>query len=81
MGEARAKTGLRQILAGNLNPVKDLRDGAPDSIAQALEIRLAQAGPHWIVAAGCEIVRDTRYENVHALVEFARTHQAVIAAA
>jgi MtaA/CmuA family methyltransferase len=81
MGEARAKTGLRQILAGNLNPVKDLRDGAPDSIAQALETRLAQAGPHWIVAAGCEIVRDTRYENVHALVEFARTHQAVIAAA
>jgi MtaA/CmuA family methyltransferase len=76
MDEARAKTGLSQVLAGNLNPVKDLRDGALDSIAHSLEARLAQAGPHWIVAAGCEVVRDTRHENVHALVEFAKTHQA-----
>jgi MtaA/CmuA family methyltransferase len=80
MDEARTKMGLRQTLAGNLNPVKDLRDGTPESITDALKKRLAQAGPHWIVAAGCEIVRDTRHENVHALVEFARTHQAIAAA-
>lgn len=77
MDEARARTGSRQVLAGNLNPVKDLRDGAPDLIAQALEARLAQAGANWIVAAGCEIVRDTRHENVQALVDFARTHRAM----
>jgi MtaA/CmuA family methyltransferase len=80
MDEARAKMGPQQTLAGNLNPVRDLRDGVPESITQALETRLAQAGPRWIVAAGCEIVRDTAHNNVHALVEFAQTHQAFAAA-
>jgi uroporphyrinogen-III decarboxylase len=41
---------------------------------------LAQAGPRWIVAAGCEVVRDTAHENVRALVNFAQTHRAVAAA-
>jgi MtaA/CmuA family methyltransferase len=76
MDEARAKTSPTQVLAGNLNPVKDLRDGTPETIAASLETLLKQAGPHWIVAAGCEIVRDTPHANVHALVEFARNHQA-----
>jgi MtaA/CmuA family methyltransferase len=76
MEEARAKMGPRQTLAGNLNPVKDLRDGTPETIAQALENVQQQAGAHWIVAAGCEIVRDTPHQNVHALVAFARTHAA-----
>ncbi len=76
MNEARAAMGPQQTLAGNLNPVKDIRDGTPDSIAQALETRLAQSAPCWIVAAGCEIVRDTPHENVQALVNFAQTHQA-----
>lgn len=80
MSDARAAMGPQQTLAGNLNPVKDIRDGTPGSIAQALKTRLAQAAPRWIVAAGCEIVRDTPHENVQALVNFARTHQAVAAA-
>ncbi len=76
MDQARAAMGGQQTLAGNLNPVKDVRDGTPDSIVQALEVCLAQAGSRWIVAAGCEIVRDTPHQNVHALVEFAKTHPA-----
>lgn len=80
LSEARAKMGTFQVLAGNLNPVKDIRDGTPGSIAQALETQLADAAPRWIVAAGCEIVRDTPHENVHALVNFARTHQPLAAA-
>ena len=74
MEEARTKTGPRQTLAGNLNPVKDLRDGTPETIAQALAAVQQQAGTQWIVAAGCEIVRDTPHENVRAMIEFARTH-------
>jgi MtaA/CmuA family methyltransferase len=74
MEEARAKTGPHQTLAGNLNPVKDLRDGTPGSITQALEVLQQKAGAQWIVAAGCEIVRDTPQENVRALVKFAQTH-------
>ena len=80
MDQARAAMGEQQTLAGNLNPVKDLRDGTPDSISQALERVLAQAGPRWIVAAGCEIVRDTPRQNVHALVQFAQAHPTSFAA-
>jgi len=76
MSEARAAMGSEQTLAGNLNPVKDLRDGTPESITEALATRLAQAGPQWIAAAGCEIVRDTPHANVHALARFAQTHEA-----
>ena len=81
MEEARAKTGPRQTLAGNLNPVKDLRDGTRETITQALATLQQQAGAQWIVAAGCEIVRDTPHENVRALVRFAQTHAAANAIA
>jgi MtaA/CmuA family methyltransferase len=81
MEEARAKMGPRQPLAGNLNPVKDLRDGTPETIRRALATVQQQVGAQWIVAAGCEIVRTTSHENVHALVHFARTHTATSAIA
>ena len=81
MEEARAKMEPRQPLAGNLNPVKDLRDGTPETIKQALATVQQQVGTQWIVAAGCEIVRDTLHENVHALVQFARSHTATSAIA
>jgi MtaA/CmuA family methyltransferase len=79
MEEARAKMGPRQTLAGNLNPVKDLRDGTPETIAQALKNVQQQAGAQWIVGAGCEIVRDTPHQNVHAMIEFAQTHTSTAA--
>ena len=44
------------MLQGNIDPVTLLRDGTPASI----------------VAAGCEVVRDTPPEHVLALAEFAR---------
>jgi len=75
MEQARALTGAQQVLAGNLDPVRDVRNGTPESIVQALEALQLQAGARWIVAAGCEIVRDTPHENVCAMVQFARAHQ------
>ena len=74
MAEARLKMGQRQVIAGNLHPVKAVRDGAPATIIEALETVRAEAGAPWIVAAGCEIPRGTPQENVRALVSFARTH-------
>lgn len=79
MAEARFKMGPRQIIAGNLNPVRAVRDGSPASIIESLETVQAQAGAPWIVAAGCEIPRGTPSENVRALVNFARTHQPLAA--
>jgi MtaA/CmuA family methyltransferase len=74
IAEARLKMGPRQVIAGNLNPVRTVRDGSPATIFEALEAVQAQAGAPWIVAAGCEIPRGTPHENVRALVNFARTH-------
>jgi len=76
MDEARAVMGPHQVLAGNLNPLADLRDSTPLKIKLSLEKLHAQAGPHWIVAAGCEIVRDTSHKNVHALTKFAQSRHA-----
>lgn len=74
MEEARARLGPRQTVAGNLDPVRQLRDGTPVTIAQALEALQLKAGAQWIVAAGCEIVHDTAHENVRTLVKFAQTY-------
>ncbi len=76
LDKARSTMGPQQTLAGNLDPVRDIRDGTPESITQALEALHQQVGAQWIVAAGCEIARGTPHENLHALVNFAQTHQA-----
>src|SRR5581483_2265590 len=73
---AREQMGSRQTLSGNLDPVRDLRNGSPETILAALESLRQNAGEHWIVAPGCEIVRDTPRENVCALTAFAQSHSA-----
>ena len=60
------------MIAGNLNPVKDVRDGNPDGLRKQLQNCHRDAGSNYIVAAGCEIARGTPAENVMALAEFAR---------
>jgi len=72
LAEAREKMGPRQTLLGNLDPVRELRNGTPESVTQALEERLRQAGPRYIIGAGCEVVRDTPPENMRAMQEFAQ---------
>jgi MtaA/CmuA family methyltransferase len=71
--DAREQMGPDVVLAGNLDPVRALRDGVPESIHATLAECHAAAGPRYIVAAGCEIPRDTPHENVQALAEFARS--------
>lgn len=74
--QARAQMGVHQVLSGNLDPVRDVRNGSPQTITQSLHALYEQVGARWIVAAGCEIVRDTPHENVRAMVRFAQTHAA-----
>ena len=73
MEQACAQTGPQQTLAGNLDPVRDLRNGSPETIGQSLASVQRQAGRRWIVAAGCEIVRDTPHQNVRAMASFAQS--------
>ena len=74
MEQARAQAGPRQTLAGNMDPVRGLRNGSPETILKSLEELQQQAGAQWIVATGCEVVRDTPHDNLHAMVAFAQTH-------
>jgi MtaA/CmuA family methyltransferase len=67
---ARAEMGEGQVLAGNVDPVRVMRDGSPDSIAAALAECHRQAGARYIVAAGCEIPRGTPHENLLAMARF-----------
>lgn len=79
--QARAQMGPLQALIGNLDPVRDVRNGSPESIHRSLDALQQQAGDRWVVAAGCEIVRDTPRENMRAMMRFAQNHTAAIATA
>jgi MtaA/CmuA family methyltransferase len=76
MEHARAQVGPVQALIGNLDPVREVRNGSPESIQKSLEALQQKAGERWIVAAGCEIVRDTPHENLHTMRVFAQSHTA-----
>jgi len=73
MAEGRAKMGANQILLGNINPVTVLRGGTPEGVIDAVAECHQQAGPRFIVGAGCEVPRDTPHDNVRALATYART--------
>lgn len=72
LSEARAAMGDSQTLLGNIDPVAVLRNSTPEAIHAALDECHRQAGPRYIVGAGCEVVRDTPHENLRAMARFAR---------
>jgi len=70
--KARLEMGESQVLAGNLDPVKCLRNGTPQSVTEAVAACHRAAGTNFIVGAGCEIPRDTPLENLAAMHDYAR---------
>jgi MtaA/CmuA family methyltransferase len=68
LAKAREAMGPSQVLSGNIDPVKTLRNGTPTSVAAAIAQCHAEAGWNYIIAAGCEVPRDTPRENVRAMV-------------
>ncbi len=67
VGKGRAAMGPRQVLSGNIDPVKVLCDGTPEEVRAGIARCYAEAGPAYIVAAGCEVPRATPVANVQAL--------------
>ncbi len=67
--DTRAAVGPDVTLAGNINPVAALRNSTPEKIVAAINVCRDESAPRYIVAAGCEIPRDTSEENVLALLE------------
>lgn len=72
----REKMGPNQVLLGNIDPVRVLRDTTPDAVYEAVSECHRQAGSRYIVGPGCEVPRDTPLANLRALVEYARQHAA-----
>jgi MtaA/CmuA family methyltransferase len=75
MAQARREMGPDQVLAGNIDPVAVLRGGTPESITEAVAQCHREASDRYVVAAGCEIPRDTPPENVLALRDYARAQR------
>jgi len=71
--KARAEMGESQVLAGNLDPVKCLRNGTSQEITDAVATCHRAAGTNYIVGAGCEVPRDTPPENLMAMRNYARS--------
>lgn len=74
LAEGRQQMGPDQVLLGNLNPVAVLRDGTPESVTAAIAECHRQAGPRYIVGAGCEVPRGTPLANLRALTQYAQSH-------
>ena len=55
---------------GNLDPVRVMRDGTPESIESALAECHRQAGSRYIVAAGCEVPVGTPEANLRAMARY-----------
>jgi MtaA/CmuA family methyltransferase len=74
LAEGRAAMGPNQVLLGNIDPVRVLRNGTPEEVYAAVAECHRQAGDRLIVSAGCEVPRDTPAENLRAMLRYAREH-------
>jgi len=72
VSEARAQTGGRQVLLGNIDPVAVLRDATPEEVGERIARCHREAGSRYIVGAGCEVVRDSPVANLRAMVDYAK---------
>ncbi|HEY0865865.1 MAG TPA: uroporphyrinogen decarboxylase family protein [Fimbriimonas sp.] len=67
LAEARRQVGPRQVLAGNFNPVSELKDASPDQVQAAAECCIREGGPKaFILQPGCEVPPGTPVENLRA---------------
>ena len=73
LGHARRAMRQTQVLLGNIDPVRELRDGTPASVEAALAECYRQAGAAYICGAGCEAPRGTPHANLEAMARFARS--------
>jgi MtaA/CmuA family methyltransferase len=76
--KARLEMGEAQVLAGNIDPVKCLRNSTPQEITNAIAACHRAASTNYIVGAGCEVPRDTPPENLIAIRDYARQNHAIL---
>jgi uroporphyrinogen-III decarboxylase len=64
--------GARQVLLGGIDPVRVLQNGTQEQVREAVAECHRQAGPRYIVGAGCEVPPDTPPANLLALARYAQ---------
>ncbi len=76
LSEAKAILGDTVCLKGNVDPAGVLLLGTPEQVIHASQesIDRGGAGGGFILSPGCEVPRDTSYENLRAMVETAKTY-------
>lgn len=67
MKKARDIIGKDVVLTGNLDPVNAVMKSTPEQIEQDVLRIYREVGNPYMVAAGCEIPKDTPHENLKAL--------------
>jgi MtaA/CmuA family methyltransferase len=77
VGQARAVMGPQQVLLGNVDPVRIMRDGSPLDVIAAFAECHYQAGSQYVVGAGCEVPVNTPAANLRAAAAYARSHGCV----
>jgi MtaA/CmuA family methyltransferase len=73
MEDARREMGPGQVLLGNIDPVRILKEGTPAVVRSALAACHKAASPKYILGAGCEVPRGTPEANFLAMREYAMT--------
>lgn len=73
--EGRKEMGAGQVILGNIDPVRVMRDGDADLVSSTVAECHRRAGERYIVGAGCEIPRDAPEENIRALHDYAVNHR------
>ena len=71
LSEARAKMGPAQILLGGIDPVRVLQNSTPEPVAEAIAECHHQAGPRYILGAGCEVPPSTPPQNLQQISRYA----------
>ena len=66
-----ASDGVGPAIAGNLDPVRELKDGSPKAIGERLAECRTDAGERFMVGAGCEVPRGTPKGNLLTMRRFA----------
>jgi MtaA/CmuA family methyltransferase len=73
LAEARVKMP-EQVILGNIATVEVLRNGSVEDVIACVSKCREDAGERYIIAAGCEVPRDTPVANMFALRDFAHSH-------
>lgn len=75
MEAGRKAMGPEQVLLGNIDPVKVLRNGTPALVTEKLAECHRASGSRYIVSAGCEVPRGTPDANMFAMRDYAVSHR------